>query len=235
MTRLPLLEAELRHAARRRDSRRAKARALALGGLLTLSLGGVATAASSLIHVGDPAPPAPVPKQQHASTNSVRLLGLRTADPDGGPPWGMQVYRANDGAQCVQFGRVVDGQLGLLEDRDVLRPLPALGGPCQSGTSLAGLSGVQRLVASGHLQPATCTLAGQGPSRPAGLPPCQPSDVRTLVFGFAGEQAHSAELALESDTLRQPLSPAEQGAYLFVVRGPRAVGPEGEPAGVAVR
>jgi hypothetical protein len=36
---------------------------------------------------------------------------VRTADPRGGPPWGIRVYRSSRGYYCAQYGRVVDGRL----------------------------------------------------------------------------------------------------------------------------
>ena len=43
-----------------------------------------------------------------------RLLALRTADPQGGPPWGMRLVHTTRGEICVQIGRLADGQLGQL-------------------------------------------------------------------------------------------------------------------------
>jgi hypothetical protein len=43
-----------------------------------------------------------------------RLLPIRVADPDGGPPWGIRLVRTTRGETCIQVGRVVDGQIGQL-------------------------------------------------------------------------------------------------------------------------
>jgi hypothetical protein len=43
-----------------------------------------------------------------------RLLPIRVADPQGGPPWGLRLVRTTRGDTCVQLGRVQDGQLGSL-------------------------------------------------------------------------------------------------------------------------
>lgn len=45
---------------------------------------------------------------------SSRLLPIRVADPDGGPPWGLRIVRTGRGDTCLQFGRVEDGQIGSL-------------------------------------------------------------------------------------------------------------------------
>jgi hypothetical protein len=39
---------------------------------------------------------------------------VRAADPDGGPPWGVRVFRSTPGLACVQVGRVYKGKLGVL-------------------------------------------------------------------------------------------------------------------------
>ena len=43
-----------------------------------------------------------------------RLLPIRVADPNGGPPWGIRLVRTTRGETCIQVGRVVDGQIGQL-------------------------------------------------------------------------------------------------------------------------
>lgn len=43
-----------------------------------------------------------------------RLLPIRVADPDGGPPWGIRLVKTTRGETCIQVGRVLDGQIGQL-------------------------------------------------------------------------------------------------------------------------
>ena len=43
-----------------------------------------------------------------------RLLPIRVADPDRGPPWGIRMVKTTRGETCIQVGRVVDGQIGQL-------------------------------------------------------------------------------------------------------------------------
>ena len=50
---------------------------------------------------------APVP-------GSFTLLSLRVADPTGGPPWGLGVFRTTEGLACPVAGRIVHGRLGAL-------------------------------------------------------------------------------------------------------------------------
>ena len=46
--------------------------------------------------------------------NGDRLLPIRVADPDGGPPWGIRLVRTSRDDTCIQVGRVEDGQIGAL-------------------------------------------------------------------------------------------------------------------------
>jgi hypothetical protein len=83
-----------------------------------LVVSGSALAASGVFQTGAPVAPEVVPL---ASTDvgapirsSVRLLTLRVADPDGGPPWGLRTLKTTRGLMCVQVGRIVDGRIGVL-------------------------------------------------------------------------------------------------------------------------
>ncbi len=87
---------------------------LALLGLALIGAGGGAL----LLTVGKPLAPAYVlPANPNTGLgqpirSSLRLLPIRVADPQGGPPWGMRVIRTTRGLVCLQGGRVVHGQLG---------------------------------------------------------------------------------------------------------------------------
>jgi hypothetical protein len=43
-----------------------------------------------------------------------RMLPLRVADPDGGPPWGVRLVTTTRGDTCIQVGRVENGEIGSL-------------------------------------------------------------------------------------------------------------------------
>ncbi len=123
MSRLPQLQRALVAAAERVEAaparttlRRRRVRTLAIALAVALGLAGVAYAATQLIETGEPVPPPP-----HSGSlldrivpGTTRVLPVRAADPDGGPPWGLRVFRAKSGAFCVQTGRVVNGKLGVL-------------------------------------------------------------------------------------------------------------------------
>jgi hypothetical protein len=110
------VETELTAAAARRVRRRFR-----LGGPLALTgavvVAGAALAASGQIELGSPDPA--VRHSPEAAGRGLgvpqpgtsRLLGVRTADPRGGPPWGIRVYRSSRGYRCAQYGRVVGGRL----------------------------------------------------------------------------------------------------------------------------
>jgi hypothetical protein len=136
MSRLPDLERALFDAAARLDAppataprprhaRRWHRRGMPLlAGLASLLVaGGAVAAVTGLLDTGDPVPSAPsnqsplVPKTQR-----LVLAGIRAADPDGGPAWGIGMYDAapkgsaarKQTATCVVVGRVQNGQLGVV-------------------------------------------------------------------------------------------------------------------------
>jgi hypothetical protein len=88
---------------------------LALAGLVAT---GSALAASGVLRTGSPvgAPVPPIPNAYEGAVirGSVHMLPLRVADPGGGPPWGLRIAKTTRGLTCVQFGRVLDGRLGVL-------------------------------------------------------------------------------------------------------------------------
>jgi hypothetical protein len=122
-------ELEPAHKSARMPRRRAP-RLLAVG-LAALALtGAVAYGATTLIGVGSPAPnpPAPFPP------SNIKLLGLRVADPAGGPPWGIRlalsqvaddlrsgVARSGDSRSgvAIQIGRIRAGQMGFIGEDNV--------------------------------------------------------------------------------------------------------------------
>jgi hypothetical protein len=118
---------------RPRDSRtttRWRAPRLLAAGLAGLALSGaVAYGATTLIGVGSPAPNPPAV----STPSNIELLGLRVADPGGGPPWGIRlalspavVGSRSDivGSRpdvAIQIGRIRDGQMGFIGQDNVFR------------------------------------------------------------------------------------------------------------------
>jgi hypothetical protein len=173
---VPEIERQLREAAERmahspvsRAAARARrwrgqlfARPLLVGLLVVSSASGVALAARALVGVGTPAPAEYPNLDARILPAGTRLLSLRVPDPAGGPPWGMRlIFTTEDGRGstaaggaahwgCVQIGRIVDGELGVLgqdgafHDDGLFHELPAQPEGCGSlnrSGQLVGLTG----------------------------------------------------------------------------------------------
>ncbi|WP_026909547.1 hypothetical protein [Patulibacter minatonensis] len=257
MSRLPTLEQALRDAAQRaHDGVPAPAAPTPaprrfwrtpLGVLVVLAgLGGTgaAVAATGLLERGEPVPRSVRPFAgglASISPGSTRVMKVRAADPDGGPPWGLRIFRTRDGLACEQFGRVQRGELGVVgrdgafRDDGRFHPNPAdrqQSGSCgglldggqlyssglQSGIPASGYSGRPGGAVGGcveRVDPAT--QSPQTRRRLRGLPVCGRGTARTLIYGFGGAEAVKVEL-LGSD--RRAVVPGrdDSGAYLFVLR-----------------
>jgi len=233
MTRLPQLEDALVKAARRSDAtqlvrNRAQrpVRTLAVAVIASLTLGGIAVAATQLIKTGDPVPRRSEPAGMFGAIapGTTKLLSVRVADPGGGPPWGLRVYRTtmNEGAKrdvgCVQVGRVVDGRLGVLgqdgsfNNDGNFHELPvqpdACGGLDAHGQLFVDAAPSGRAASA---DPETaCSMDTDS---------CPSSDRRTITYGLAGELAQ--QVTISNATTRRTMRPnaADNGAYLFVLAG----------------
>jgi hypothetical protein len=229
-TLLPELEAELHDAAQRTQP---QATAVRVRRTLRprrrlLLLASVAVAAVKWIGVGAPAPKttglgSPVSGPGHPLPGSARLLALRAADPDGGTPWGIRVYKTNRDAACWQVGRVLDGRLGvlgrdgLLGDDGLFHELPVQVDQCRELDGAGRLLAVQNALglANGTQARLTCRPPTFAPSGGDELAPCPAGSVRLLVYGFLGPRARAATLSTGE---RVRVDPAQEGAFLFVRR-----------------
>lgn len=100
---------------------RAPWRATGLSVVVALLVGTGTAAASLTALTGDPLGRTPqVDIEPAAST--VRIAAARSADPDGGPDWGVRVGSAERGLVCVAVGQVRNGQLGLVGLDGTFRP-----------------------------------------------------------------------------------------------------------------
>jgi hypothetical protein len=104
-----------------------------------------------------------------------RLLPIRVADPDGGPPWGIRLVTTSRGDTCIQVGRVEDGQIGALgidgawgDDHEFheIRPNDGMADSC-GATDAAGYGFVNQVA---HNAPASVDVplynsSGGSPSR----------------------------------------------------------------------
>jgi hypothetical protein len=190
-------------------------------------LAAAAFAATQLIEVGPkvsryrgPGAGGPL---NHTLPGTSRVLPLRVADPDGGPAWGIRVFRIPHHMTCIQIARVLHGRLGVLGrdgafgDDGRFHELPAQGALAPTCGHLDGAGhlflddAAGPTVASGDDGYLTGSQAGRGPV-PRG-------DRRTVVWGFAGPKA--TRITLTGPGVHRSLRPraADEWAYLSVLRG----------------
>jgi hypothetical protein len=222
-------------------TRRRRRGLLVLVLLTMLVIAGVALAASGLLTgepIRNPAGVALSPTSGLGTTvpASVKLTGLRVADPAGGPAWGMRSLRTTRGLGCLQIGRLDGNRLGVLgqdgafanDGRFHLRPPTVLTQadcrPLDAAGQLFIAVSYQGMPASGLA--AGCTAPDQ-PTPPASLSPkiatnrppaCPAPDERILYYGQVGPQAKS--ITYRNEAGRQVSTPVSgrEGAYLVVLR-----------------
>ena len=183
---------------------------------------------------------APVPGFKLRSTvdygvpvsSSVRLLNVSVADPTGGPPWGLRAVRTTRGLGCLQYGRLVDGRLGVLgqdstfHDDGRFHPLPPnFFQP--TGCSVLDANGRSYFAAQVDGVPASgydaCTPVGSGraPHAPAY---CPAKDARALYYGALGPDARSITYIVEG-VVRTVATVGMDGTYLIVTRATPGANP----------
>jgi hypothetical protein len=214
---------------RARGARRRSLRLAFVACASVVTLAAAAYAATKLIATGEKVLPSRgVPKSAPTGRDDAatsRLLPLRVADPDGGPPWGIRVFRMPHHLMCVQVARIVDGRLGVL-GRDGafgndgrFHELPAQGA---LALKCGHLDGADRLFLDGFDGPAVASGDNGYLSPPtAGHSSVPRADRRTVVWGFAGPKA--TRVAITAPRVRRTLRPRahDDWAYLFVLRGSR--------------
>jgi hypothetical protein len=252
MSLVPQLERELVDAARREaGKRRARLRRLRPSLVATivavaLAVAAAALAASGLLGNGAPLLPPPGTPLSPSSglgvveVGSARMLPLAVPDPAGGPPWGLRFVRTTRGLGCLQAGRLVRGQIGVIGQDGAFRndgrfhPLDPsyLGGvvigpfPCGTvdarGHAFAAVAS-NGVPASGLLtpsskQPGCVAHRDHGPigRRPHQPPICPRKDWRLVYFGMAGPEAKSVTYLAGGRTHTVP-AVGDQGAYLIVL------------------
>jgi hypothetical protein len=209
---------------------RSRRRTVSIGAALSVAgvlLAGGALAAAGVIPTGTPLPApnaSPLPANRGGGApiaSSAHLLALRVADPTGGPPWGVRVFKTTRGTKCVQAGRVVDGKLGALGqdgvsgDDGAFHELPLATMFCSpmdnAGNAFSAVS--YPAPAAGVTEPPTCV-----PTAPHGskLPPCPDADDRVLEFGLLGPQVESIGYLDRAKALHKQSIDAPEGGYLLV-------------------
>jgi hypothetical protein len=163
----------------------------------TVALAGTAGAGVYLLVQGDPIPPAPssdFTADQQPVTGSERLSGVQTADPTGGPPWGLQLYRSEGGRQCYIVGRVLDSKVGVIRG-GIHRPLPLRGpGTC-----------VRPFTPDRPLNMETRAFGADG------------EEHREVIAGIAGPTVASIEF--DDGNSAKTVVPGPDGEYLAVFSG----------------
>ncbi len=223
---------------RRRTRARMHRLVLVIPALLILTAG--ALAAGGVIRIGAPAEPAGgrlAPLHGGGLVKgTVRLLKIATADPAGGPPWGMRVLSTKRGEGCVQVGRLVDGKLGAIgqdnafDDDGMFHEFAVNSTFAKHACTLLDGSGrifvnatVGDMPASawvgygGGCVPSTATHAERFGANGKPLAICPQADERNLYYGLLGPDARSITYKLNGRTYTQA-TVGPEGAYLLVTR-----------------
>lgn len=179
-------------ATRRRDRRRWRARRAVLGLLVALPIATTTGAATAVVlREAVIRPPADAPAEQTPLAGTARVSDVRAADPDGGLPWTVRVARGRTGFTCTTVGQVRDGVFGLTGLDGVFRRLPGeLSDACGQGGTLTGA----RVLAADRV-----------------------ADVRTVVYGAAGDALRAATLTTATGESRLPLG--ADGTFVAALRG----------------
>ena len=197
---------------------------------LPLVVAAVAVAATSGILSGEPVKNPPgLHLNPKAGLGVIvgpgKLLGVRAADPAGGPDWALRIVKTSRGLGCVQLGRLVDGKLGVL-GRD-----GAFGNDGkfhERGAQILQQTDCQQTDAAGHTFIAVSYIGLPDSGDATGCaarahqtdlrPVCPPESLRTVYYGLLGPQAKAVNyLAADGTVIRQPVT-APEGAYLVVLQ-----------------
>ncbi|MGO9763546.1 MAG: hypothetical protein ACLP1Q_20025 [Solirubrobacteraceae bacterium] len=154
---------------------------------------------------------------------SATLLALSVADPAGGLPWGLRLVSTTRGAGCLQYGRLYDGQLGVLGEDGAFGDDHRFH-PLSPQDAVTGFEGCGALDADGRLfeavqsqevpasaYPQACMphvdyeRGARAPGDP-GIPFCPAGDERALFYGALGPDVKSItySLATDSETVKAP-------------------------------
>jgi hypothetical protein len=194
--------------------------------------GGTALAATGVLRTGasvsSEVQPTPFAREGTVIASSVHVLGMRVADPDGGPPWGLRVARTSRGLLCVQVGRVLAGRVGVLgqdgafHDDGAFHPFSAgylsgVGCAAEDGGGDAFINyQLHGIPAGGLLENRRDASGGcySAFSRPS---TCPPSQLRDVYFGMLGPDARTITAHTSHGGTTVVATDAPYGAYLVVL------------------
>ena len=170
-----------------------------------------------------------------AVPSSVQVLPLSVSDPAGGGSWGLRFQRTTRGLVCLQYGRLVDGRIGVLgedgifEDDGRFHPLATnyysqYGGGCADADTRgdAVFNTLVEKVPVAGLQPdgfcfARLTRQRNGPcGLDSPLMPPSAADERLLLYGLLGPNAASISYTTSSGASVTKSTVGPEGAYLIV-------------------
>jgi hypothetical protein len=164
---------------------------------------------------------------------TVKVLPIATADPQGGPPWGMRVFSTTRSVGCIQVGRLVDGRIGALGqdgafgDDGRFHELPVRSASVLTCSALDANDRIFNNVSKGD------ELANAWPGRETCVPSvasraeksgvagkiCPQADERDLFYGLLGPYAKSITYTSHG-TRKTVATVGPEGAYLIVTNAP---------------
>ncbi len=186
-----------------------------------LAAGLLATAVIAVAGPGGQAPPAPAGEPAAAGVRiaSTRLLPLRAADPQGGPPWALRLLATTRGWTCVQVGRVEGGRFGELGldgafggDRR-LHPAPAWQIPEEAAPGSGPVN--DECLGPGETFAGEIGALDRSAAFGAGERRVPAADLRRVSFGLLGRHALSIGFAVHGRSVTRRLY-GPYGAYLLV-------------------
>jgi hypothetical protein len=167
----------------------------ALAIVIAASLGGIAAA-----NVVSGAPPDELTAPDPTPVAGTESIENGAPDPAGGARWAVRVYKIVNGQTCADFGRELNGELGMIDGAGafhVRRPEDA-GGNCGDPDAATGL-----LLAATYYPDDPTTDVYEAP--------------RTIVHGVAGSRVTAIAVAWPDATKRLDLSPRR--AFISVYPG----------------
>lgn len=156
------------------------------------------------------------------------LLPLRVPDPQGGPPWGLQLVRTTRGDVCIQAGRVERGELGSLgideawDNDHLFHPFAKGAEGYECGTTDAAGHGFVNVSYSGKSASANPTAGVSGPQARGCRSPVESIPLPRPLSRLPARVRRAMRRAAAARS-RIPLCPAGSNRFVFMgLLGPDA-------------